>query len=220
MAGLIDFPAKASFGRVLPKEKIYAHAKPTKAVREKFVAQVGKIVWQYKLAPETINLSARRGVPEIEVFDLHLKTGELGEEVLLCVDKAIPFPLFFRLLYEGRIKTVAAYKRPSEADAGKWVIDGYFESDWISESAERTPMPVALDLGRLYEQLLRQLMPLPHRAGESLKEHAARLGQIRSKQHEVAKMESRLNKEKQFNKKVELNTQLRILKAELKALMN
>lgn len=220
MVVLVDFPAKAAFGKVVPKEKIYAHAKPSKAVREKFVSQIGKIIWQYKLAPETINLAARRCVPEIEVFDLHLKTGELGEEVLLCIDKAIPFPIFFRLIYEGRIKTVAAYKRPSEADATKWVVDGYFESDWIADSAERSPLPVALDLGKLYEQLLRLLITLPPRAGESLKEQVLRISQVRSKQYEVAKMESRLNKEKQFNKKVELNSQLRQLKAELQALLN
>ncbi len=219
MAVLVDFPVKAAFGKILPKEKIYANAKPTKAVKEKFVDQVSKIVWKYKLAPETVNLAARKGVPEIEVFDLHLKTGELGEEVLRCIDKAIPFPLFFRVIYEGRTKTIAAYKRPSDADASKWVVDGYFESDWIAESAERTPLPVALDLGKLYEQLLRKLMPLPPRTGESLKVQVERLTQVRSKQHEVTKMESRVSKEKQFNKKVELNTQLRQLKAELQALM-
>lgn len=220
MVELVDFPTKAAFGKVLPKEKIYSHAKPTKAVKEKFVAHVNKIVWQYKLAPETVNLAARKSVPEIEVFDLHLKTGELGEEVLRCIDKAIPFPLFFRLNYEGRIKTIAAYKRPNDADASKWVVDGYFESDWIAESAERAPLPVALDLGKLYEQLLRRLMPLPPRSGESLKDQVARLSQVRSKQYEVSKMESRVSKEKQFNRKVELNTQLRQLKTELQALMN
>lgn len=220
MAALIEFPAKAVFGRVLPKEKIYAHAKPSKVMREKFVAQLSKIVWQYKLAPETVNLAARKGVPEIEVFDLHLKTGELDVAVLHSIDKAIPFPLFFRLRYEGRMKMVAAYKRPSDADSSKWVVEGYFESDWMQESADRSSLPVALDLGKLYEQLLRQLMPMPPRSRESLKEHVERLGRVRSKQHEITKMESRLNKEKQFNKKVEMNTQLRQLKTELQALMN
>lgn len=220
MAVLIDFPAKAAFGRVVPKEKIYAHAKPSKALREKFVAQLGKIVWQYKLSPETINLAARPGVPEIEIFDLHLKTGELSDDVLLCIDKAIPFPLFFRLVYEGRIKVVAAYKRPSDADPDKWVVDGYFASGWVSASDTQAPLPVALDLGRLYEQLLRRLMPFPARESESLKDHVARLHQVRAKEHEVAKMESRLNKERQFNKKVELNARLRQLKSELQALMN
>lgn len=220
MAALIDFPAKAAFGKLLPKDKIYAHAKPTKAVREKFVSQISKIVWKYKMAPKTVNLAARRGVPEIEVFDLYLKTGELSEDVLRCIDKAIPFPLFFRLIYEGRIKTVAAYKRLSDADASKWVVDGYFESDWIAETSEHASLPVALDLGKLYEQLMRQLMPWPPRAEEPLKEQVERLGLARSKQYEISKMESRLNKEKQFNKKVELNTQLRKLKVELQALID
>jgi len=220
MAELIDFPAKAIFGRVLPKEKVYAHAKPTKTVRDKFVTQVSKIVWQYKLAPETINLSARPGVPEIQIFDIYLKTGELGEEVLRCIDKAIPFPIFFRLVYEGRIKISAAYKRPSDADSSKWVVDCYYESNWLPENAERTAIPIALDMAKLYEQLLRQLLPLPPRSGETLKNQVERLGQVRSKQHEVAKMKSRLKKEKQFNRKVELNTQLRKIKIELEALMN
>lgn len=218
MTLLIEFPAKAEFGRILPKEKIYAHARPVKAVREKFVAQISKIVWKYKLSPETVNLAAKKGVPEIEIFDLHLKTDELDEAVLLCIDKAIPFPLFFRLMYEEQIKTVAAFKRPSDADSNKWVVEGYFSSNWVPASVERISMPVALDLGKLYEQLLRQLMPLPPRSGESLKAHVERLNHVRSKQQETVKMESRLNKEKQFNKKVELNAQLRKLKAELQTL--
>jgi hypothetical protein len=218
MTTLIEFPAKAAFGRILPKEKIYAHARPGKAIREKFVAQISKIVWQYKLSPETVNLAAKKGVPEIEIFDLHLKTSEPDEAILLCIDKAIPFPLFFRLIYEAQIKTVAAFKRPSDADASKWVVEGYFSSDWIPASAERIPMPVALDLGKLYEQLLRQLMPLPPRSGESLKAQVERLDHVRSMQQEIIKMESRLNKEKQFNKKVELNAQLRQLKTGLQKL--
>lgn len=220
MTVLIEFPAKAAFGRILPKEKIYAHARPGKVVREKFVAQLSKIVWKYKLPPKMVNLAAQRGVPEIEVFDLHLKIGELDEAVLLCIDKAIPFPLFFRLMYEEQTKTVAAVKRPSEADSSKWVVDSYFSSDWISASAERIPMPIVLDLGKLYEQLLRQLMPQPPRSGESLKVQVERLNHVRSKQQETARMESRLSKEKQFNRKVELNAQLRQLKTELAALMN
>lgn len=220
MSVLYEYPEKAAFRRTLPKDKIYAHASPSRAVKDKFVSQVSRIVWQYKLAPETINLPARPGVPEIQIFDIHLKTGELSEDVLRCIDKAIQFPLFFRLFYEGRIKLVAAYKRPSDADASKWVVDGYFESDWQNADSDCATMPVALDLGRLYEQLLRKLMPLPPRSGERLKEHVERLDSVRSKQLEISKMQSRLNKEKQFNNKVELNKQLRQLKAELQALMN
>ena len=39
-------------------------------MKDLFVAQVEQIVWQYKLAPETINLPATPGVPEIQVFGI------------------------------------------------------------------------------------------------------------------------------------------------------
>jgi Domain of unknown function (DUF4391) len=47
-------------------------------VKKLFVQQVEQIVWQFKLAPETINLPARPAVPEIQVFAIQLKTPELN----------------------------------------------------------------------------------------------------------------------------------------------
>jgi len=187
-------------------------------VREQFVTQVDKIVWQYKLAPETVNLPARPGVPEIQIFSIALKTPELSEDVLRCIDQAIPFPIIYQLTFEDRIKSKAAYKRPSDADASKWVVDSYFETDWHKSDTERSELPVALDLAGLYEQMLRRLLPLLPRAGETLKAQVERLGQIRSKQNECRKMEARLQKEQQFNRKVELNAQLRVLQAALEKL--
>ncbi|MFZ4504556.1 MAG: DUF4391 domain-containing protein, partial [Methylovulum sp.] len=87
---LFHYPNAATLGRKLPKNKIYEHAKPSTAVRELFVSQVDKIIWQYKLAPETVNLPAKPNVPEIQIFTLALKTPELSEDVLRCIDQAIP----------------------------------------------------------------------------------------------------------------------------------
>src|ERR1700730_15554655 len=113
--GLFAYPKQAAFGRHLPKTKIYEHTQLTTAMRNKFINQIEKIVWQYKLAPETINLPARKNVPEIEVFTITLKRPEIGMEVLRCIDNAIPFPIIHELIYDGRVKVAAAFKRPSEA---------------------------------------------------------------------------------------------------------
>ncbi|MDP2762513.1 MAG: DUF4391 domain-containing protein [Sideroxyarcus sp.] len=215
---LFAYPKQAEFNRVLPKSKIYEHGKPSRAVRDGFVTQINQIVWQYKLAPETINLPARPSVPEIEIFSLELKTPEVNEDVLRCIDKAIPLPIFYNLSFAGHIKTVAAYKRPSDADASRWVVDAYFESPWLPAQGERSALPVALDMAGLYEQMLRRLMPFPARQGEALKDHVERLNQLRSLQNEHAKLEIRLHREKQFNRKVELNSRLRAIKADIETL--
>lgn len=215
---LFAYPKQAAFNRVLPKNKIYEHGKPSRAVRDCFVVQVHQIVWQYKLAPETINLPSRPNVPEIEIFSIELKTPEVSEDVLRCIDKAIPLPIFYNLNFEGRIKTVAAYKRPSDADANRWVVDSYFASPWLDANSARSALPIALDMAGLYEQMLRRLMPFPARTGETLKDQVERLTQHRGKQHEYTKLEARLHKEKQFNRKVEMNTQLRTLKTDIETL--
>lgn len=216
---LFHYPKQAAFERILPKNKIYEYAKPSSAVRELFVAQVDKIVWQYKLAPETINLPAKPGVPEIQIFAIALKMPELNEAVLRCIDQAIPYPIIYQLAFDDRIKVKAAYKRPNDADASKWVVDSYFETVWHKSNTERVELPVALDLAGLYEQILRRLLPLPPRPGETIKAQVERLVQLRSKQHEYRKMEVRLQKEQQFNRKVELNSQLRQLNHELTQLL-
>lgn len=215
---LFAYPKQAEFNRVLPKSKIYEHGKPSRAVRDLFVAQIGQIVWQYKLAPETINLPSRPGVPEIEIFSIELKTADVSEDVLRCIDRAIPLPIFHNLSFEGSIKSVAAYKRPSDTDSSRWVVDTYFESPWLPAKSELLALPVALDMAGLYEQMLRRLMPYPAHSGEPLKDHVERLAQLRTKQSECNKLEVRLQKEKQFNRKVELNSKLRSVKAEIEIL--
>ena len=220
-----SFPKQAEFNRVLPKSKIYEHGKPSRAVRDCFVAQIKQIVWHYKLAPETINLPSRPSAPEIEVFAIDLKTADVSEDVLRCIDKSIPLPIFYNLSFQGRVKTVAAYKRPS--DAGHWVVDAYFASPWSPARADSqsrhapqpVPLPLALDMAGLYEQMLRRLMPLPARAGETLKDHVERLTLLRGKQNEHAKLKALVHREKQFNRKVEKNAQLRTLKSEIDALV-
>ena len=82
-AVLFDYPKNAAFGRVLPKNKIYEHGSVSSAVRQLFVRQVEQIVWQHKLAPETVNLKASKAVPEIQIFSITLKGDELKPEVLI-----------------------------------------------------------------------------------------------------------------------------------------
>lgn len=221
-SALFAYPKKAEFGRVLPKNKIYEHSGANTRLKDLFVEQVEQIVWRYKLAPETINLAAKPGVQEIQVFAIQLKTAELHCDVLQCIDSAVQFPIIFELTQgrktEARTQVVAAYKRPSEADAANWICSEYFESRWMPATSERATLPLALDLGGLYDQMLQQLVPLAARTHEPLRDLIVRAEAVMAKTREVAKTEGRLAKEKQFNRKVEINSTLRKLKTELEQL--
>lgn len=234
---LITWPRAAYFGRVIPKNKIYEHAGANTALKDLFVQQVEQIIWDYKLAPETINIPADAKTSEIQVFRINLKSSHLDHRVLQAIDKAIPFSILFELSYRDQTKLAAAYKRRSESDSTRWVIGRYFESGWQQEDAEREPLPIARNLSALYEQLLSPLVDAsstvedrpryveqvqeaspaynvnrpdgPETKKLSLEQRIALAESIEAKQKEIAKIRSRLNREKQFNKRVAINAELR-----------
>ncbi|WP_163336032.1 DUF4391 domain-containing protein [Desulfopila sp. IMCC35008] len=212
------FPKAAAFGRMVAKGKIYEYATPTKKVKELFVAQVEKITWSYKLSPATINLPASAGVEEIQIFSVRLKNGDLSHEVLQTVDKAIPSPILFELLFKGRTRYVGAYKRPNEADKNKWVVSSYFQSTWMDNETERVNLPVVLSMGALYQAFLTAISPLRFREGETLDNLVARIDLLRVKEREAEKLENRMKKEKQFNRRVEMNRALNELNIEINTL--
>lgn len=220
MSILYDFPKQAAFGRIVAKSKIYEHANPNSKVKELFTREVKKITWAYKLSPATINLPASVGINEIQVFTIVLKKGALSEEVLQTIDKAIPSPILFHLNYNGKSRYVAAYKRPSEADKSKWVISSYFKTEWISDNSDKMELPVVLNMGALYQTFLKAIIPLPFRKNETLDELVTRADNLLIKERKAVKIESRMNKEKQFNRRVKLNRSLNELKQEIEELKN
>lgn len=211
---MFTFPAQTAFGKVVPKSRIYTHSSPSRRVKELFVSQLSEIVWVHKLSPETLHLPARPGVPEIQIFDLHLKTTTLDDDVLHAIDRAVPYPVIHRLHSEKGTAISAAFKRPSEADSSQWVVGPRFTSAFAMPKPAELPLPTAIDLGHLYAALLAPLLPLHARAGETLAAQVARCEAYLRLRRQINQLTARLNREKQFNRKVELNQQLKPLLAD------
>lgn len=222
MTALYDYPKSTLLKRVVPKTRIYTQVQATTALKDKFVAQVDQITWRAKLAPETINLPATKSVPEIQVFRVTLKTDVVQDDVLKAIDRAVPFPILFELeqasLNEGQIQIAAAHKRPSEAEAGKWVLSDYLRTDWLPADTPRSPLPVALNLGVLYEQILTTLMPIVPQTAESLSARIDRTHALKTKEREISQLKSKLKRETQFNIKMTLHGQLREAQADFEHL--
>jgi len=64
------------------------------------------------------------------------------------------------------------------------------------------------------------LIPISLRHNETLTELVTRVQRLRLKENEVQKIANKLAKEKQFNRKVEINAQLRLMRQEIEFLAN
>lgn len=218
-ATLYRWPAAARFGRVVPKTKFYEHATLSATMRGRFVADVQRITWAYKLADATLHLRGDAAVPEIQVFVIEAKEDDVSEDVLAVIDKVVRFPIIFEINRKSDehalTRMVAAHK--SFGGRGQR-LSAYFCTDWLPADAPRAPLPPAVDLPALYAGLLTPILPIPTRSGECLADATERVDQARRIEREVAALEKRLRTEPQLNRKVELRRQIRERSAALDAL--
>ena len=213
-----DYPAATKFGRIIPKERIIEAAKPSAAVKKQFTSHVGRLIWAHKLAPETLNIPAGDIATEVQVLSVALKADRLDDEVLRAIDKAIPHPIIFELTSGEKTRVRAAYKRPSEAGGDKWVVEAYFGTGWHRGEIERQKLPTAVNMDRLYQAMLKPLVPIAPRKRETLPKQVARLADIEALQKNIAKVQGKLRRERQYKKKIVLNSELKAASRRLKAL--
>ncbi|MFI0354267.1 DUF4391 domain-containing protein [Actinomadura sp. 9N407] len=214
---LYQWPAAAKFGSRVPKGKFYERSTVATAVREKFVSEVHRITWAYKLAEATINLPGSTTVPEVQVFQIDTNGSDVSESVLTAIDKAIQYPIIFevtRTLDGARqVRTVAAHK---QLGSGAPKLSAYYTTGWQPADADRQPLPTAVTLPALYTALLEPLTPIAARPGEQVSEVAARLNLARKLEREIAALERKLRTEPQLNRKIELRRTLKTKQAQLK----
>jgi len=217
---LLNFPQKAAVNRQITKKKLFEWIQTNTAIKNLFAAQVERMIWAYKLSPETTNLSSKEGIDEIQIFEIFLKGSELNNELLKTIDKVIPSPILFVIYVDQSIQYRAAYKRVSDADSTKWVVGDYFESTWMAKRYIKSDLPQALDLKSLYHSLLQELIPLAKRQDESIEQLLTRYQALNQLERKSEQLQKRLHQEKQFNYKVEINAQLRDVKKQIEQLKN
>jgi len=218
MHAYYEYPLKTKFNKPIPKNKIYEKASINTALKDKIVKQIEKIIWLHKLSSTTLNLNATDSITEIQVFDIELKQDNLDEDVLRAIDRAIPFPIIFQLKKKDKVQIKSAYKRINESDTNKWIVDKYFSSPWIDISHPKEPIPTVLNLEKLYEVIIKELIPNITSTKKSLKEEVETHKELEKLNKLYEQLKAKRNKEKQFNKKVELNAQLKQIKSEIKLL--
>ncbi|KGN30663.1 hypothetical protein N802_06625 [Knoellia sinensis KCTC 19936] len=220
-AFLYRWSPAAKFGRAVPKTKIYEHATLAASVKDKFVSDVRRITWAYKLAESTINLPGSAEVPEIQVFEIESNADDVSEGVLAAIDKAVRTPIIFEISRRDggadAIRMVAAHK---QLGTGAPKIGPYFSTPWLPASSERGAVPTSVDLLSLYTALLQPLTPVASRPGEKVSDVVGRLTAVRALEREVAALEGKLRNEPQLNRKVELRRTLKAKQADLAKLAN
>ena len=213
---MFDFPASTEFGKRIPKQKFYENIDITPTLKRVFVEQIRLIYWRNKLATTTLNLAAGDAVKEIEVFEVLLNAPQLDEAVLRQIDREIPYHILFILTYDGKAQAWIGYKEAAASGSNAFKVSRYYHTDWVPEDELRFRVD-GLNMDAVYESLVRQIAggALQADSGESLQASVERDETRRLLEKQIAALESKMRKEKQLNRRMEINAELKRLRKEI-----
>lgn len=210
---MLGLPRSTEFNKRIPKQKFYDNLTVTPALKRFFVGQVRVIYWKNKIAATTTNLAAGQSVQELQVFEIRLNQPSLDEGVLRQIDKEIPYHILYLLEYEEKYQAWIAYKEIAGSGSAVFKVNQYYHTDWLPE--EELPLKLeGLNLDTVYENFVRQIAgeQLTAAPAESLRDSVERSQQRAALQKQIAKLQVKIRKEKQLNRQVEMNVELRTLK--------
>jgi len=203
----LPLPAQAIVDTLIPKNKFYGQTKVTTATKRDFIDTIEQIHWQYKLSPKTINTPATTNVTEIQVFRVTLKKQLIPKLALKIIDRTVQYPILYQFVYGTAVCYGISLRFAGE--------DRWYFSEW---NHPITFNFVAQNLERVYQQIVSAFITdTPHSTADfanlvTVDKERQRL------EREITALQNKIRTERQFNKKVELNKQLRAKQTKLNKL--
>ena len=182
---VVGFPRATEFNKRIPKQKFYENLDVSPALRRVFVDQIRLVYWRNKLAASTLNIAAGEAVTEIEVFEVRLNDPQFDEAVLKQINKEIPYHILFILTCDGKAQAWIGYKEAAASGSNAFKVSRYYHTDWMLEGELHLSID-GLNMDAVYESLVRQ----------------------------IAALKNKMRREKQLNRQMEMNAELKKLRKE------
>ena len=214
---MLGLSKATEFNRRIPKTKFYENINIMPPLKRLFVDQVKNIYWRNKIAVTTTNLTDGKYVTEIEIFEINLNNSQVNIELLKLIDSVIPYHILYILEYNGKYQAWIGYKETTNIEKKISKVDRYYHTDWIEEN-EFVIKLEGLNLDDVYENLVRQIAGdklQSDNSTESLKQSIERYQQIEVIEKQINTLQNKIRKEKQLNKQMEMNTELKKLRKAL-----
>lgn len=190
-----QLPKSTLVNQFIAKSKFYEKANLSSKLQNEFVNKIQKITWQYKLSEKTIGIDKTDTVEEIQIFELTLKEQIIPKNILKVMDKAIPYQILYVFTYEDHFAYGITLK-------DKTNFQNYYFSDWDEEiDFDFT----GINLEKVYQKLIKAFISGDVKASDDFEVIVDSDNKIKALKVEIEALNKKIKKEKQFNKKVELN---------------
>lgn len=211
----LNFPTSTIVAKNVPKNAFYKRAKAqrTTALRTFLTEAFESILWLYKLHPSTLNIADGQQVHEIDVFYCKMSTTHIDERLLSELDMLLPRHTLYIMDRNGSTDLMMFPKTINAQ--GHIVQNGKMEA-WTNVDLSATPLTVTgHDMDMLYGDFLGKLSHLNTRTEAEYAKAAEQRQQQELLKRQYAALQKKIKNEKQFSRQLEMNRELKALKAKM-----
>lgn len=200
-----ELPKSTIVNRFIPKNAFDDYTNSSQ--KKKFTDTIDKITWLNKLSKDTINLDGN-DVKEIQIFEIKLKTKEKIQPLLNIIDKAIPYHIIFIVTFgeETYLSTSKKHNHINNENTG--VIDWNFISDWQSSREKKKTLNLKESIDFIFTDFCSQISGFKSKNILEIIEQDSSKTKLKK---QIDLLELKIKNEKQFNNKIEMHLQLKML---------
>lgn len=207
---MLGLPSTSYVGRVLPKRAFYENLKVSAQLKDDFVRKVERFEIAHSIKPSTTNIPEGEKVSEVLVLRVELREREVPEAVLKFVAENNQHKLVFACTHEGEVCLAVLLKK---LVVGEWMPEEGAVLDLRSESMDAFWDSLASQIA--YGDKGFEASGSSQAPAMSVEQRFARDQRMSALREEIARLDARSRREKQFNKKNQLFAQAKELKAKL-----
>lgn len=215
----LNIPDSAVMGKTVFKKLFYENAELSKTYVNRIKDNIDRVDWLYSLRPDTVNVLPYqddiREYSEIEVLLVELRKSSDIKRMAEIIMRAIPYPMLLIFRYENKVLYGVSNQRTSQTDVSQNVIEELIVTDFVSLEEKVIDFKQysysnfyamycdLVDSIILYNASLRFEIETMDAAQAKYK-----LERLQKYESEIEKLEMKIKKETQFNRKMEINMEL------------
>lgn len=232
----LNIPEVCELNKNVYKSLFYDKSDMKYSDKQVFTKDIEKISWLYTLKEDTISISAygdeEKDYSEIAIIEVDLRKTNRIERVADIMQRTIPYPLMIIFKYENNILINLAHKRINKADHEKATYNQLIQTDWIDlEKLNEQEKHLIDNLNfqdlsyfnfyQFYSDLVERVIAYKFSKytgqykldnNRNSEDMLSLLSKIENNEVKIKSLKRKIKKENQFNKKMDLNINIKKLK--------
>ena len=199
---MFNLPAHTEVNKALPKKAIYAKFGLKAAQRDHFDEDISRLVISHEITTRSVPALATVDIQGIYVVTVLLKRKDYDHRNIELLTKLIPQNMVIALMLDEQVQFAIFHER-------------LFFTPWQPADGASLPL-TGLSLDDVWQSMVTTIGDITMQDGNTLTEQITHDAQQEKLRKQIAALETKLNKEKQYNVQRQIFAEIKELKKQLK----